>query len=56
MIKETETTGFRKDVKLISFSKIKILGKTSKNNNTVDDAKLPKPESQCIIMYTSGIF
>ena len=56
MIKETETTGFRKDVKLISFSKIKTLGKTSKNNNTVDDAKLPKPESQCIIMYTSGIF
>merc|ERR1719470_69876 len=35
MIKETETTGFRKDVKLISFSKIKILGKTSKNSNTV---------------------
>ena len=56
MIKETETTRFRKDVKLISFSKIKTLGKTSKNNNAVDDAKLPKPESPCIIMYTSGIF
>ena len=38
----------------MSFSKIKMLGKTYKISNTIVDSKPPHAESTCIIMYTSG--
>ena len=46
--------GFREDVNIMSSSKMKMHGKPFKISNTIDDSKPPKPESTCIIMYTSG--
>jgi len=56
-IKRTDTKGFREDVRLINFWDMATLGKKAANNNmeNVDvEAVPPKPESPCIIMYTSG--
>jgi len=56
-IKRTDTSGFREDVRLINFWEMATLGKKAANNNmdSVDVEPVPpKPESPCIIMYTSG--
>jgi len=56
-IKRTDTSGFREDVRLINFWEMATLGKKAANNNMEDvnaEPVPPKPESSCIIMYTSG--
>jgi len=57
-INKTDTSGFREDVKILSFWDVVALGKKSTNNNMDDEIDTepvrPKPESPCIIMYTSG--
>jgi len=56
-IKRTDTSGFRQDVRILNFWDVVTLGKKSSNNNTIDvdtEPVLPKPDTPCIIMYTSG--
>jgi len=56
-LKKTDVSGYREDVKLISFWDIVSLGKKNANNNNDElntDPVPPTPESPCIIMYTSG--
>jgi len=56
-IKQTDVSGFRDDVRLISYWEVLSLGKKTQNNNLVDtDAEptAPTPDSAAIIMYTSG--
>ena len=50
-------TGFRDDVRLISFWDVISLGKKTANNNlenTSGEPEPPSPETPAIIMYTSG--
>ena len=44
--------GYKEDVKLTSFWKLESLGKKSVGAAT--DPVSPKPDTPCIIMYTSG--
>lgn len=56
-IKRTNISGYRDDVRLISFWDVVSLGKKTSNNNLLDvDAEpvAPTPDSPAIIMYTSG--
>jgi len=57
-IKRTDLSGYRDDVRLVSFWDVVSLGKkTTSNNNTAEvDAEPtpPTPEDPAIIMYTSG--
>jgi len=59
-IKQTTTSGFREDVKMMSFWDLVALGKKSNTNNNNTEEKVdtepipPTPDSPCIIMYTSG--
>jgi len=57
-IHKTNTTGFREDVKLISFWDLVALGRKSNNNILEDEVETepipPTPDSPCIVMYTSG--
>jgi len=56
-IKRTDVTGFRDDVRIISFWDVLSLGKKTTNNNLVEvsaEPVPPTPETPAIIMYTSG--
>jgi len=56
-IKRTDLTGYRDDVRLISFWDVVSLGRKTTNNNLVDveaEPIPPTPASPAIIMYTSG--
>jgi len=56
-ITKTDVSGYRDDVKLISFWDTVSLGKKNSNNNDGEvntDPVPPTPETPCIIMYTSG--
>jgi len=56
-IKRTNITGFRDDVRLVSFWDLISLGKKTANNNMADVEAEPVPptaSSTAIIMYTSG--
>jgi len=56
-IKKTDVTGFRDNVRIISFWDVLSLGKKTTNNNLIDvsaEPVAPKPETPAIIMYTSG--
>jgi len=56
-IKRTNVTGFRDNVRIISFWDVLSLGKKTANNNLTDVSAEPVPpnaETPAIIMYTSG--
>jgi len=57
-IKRTDVTGFRDDVRLISFWDVISLGKKTQCNNNLDEVTAepvsPSPDTPAIIMYTSG--
>jgi len=56
-IKKTNVSGYKEDVKLVSFWDMVAMGKKNVNNNngeTNTDPIPPTAESPCIIMYTSG--
>jgi len=57
-IKKTDVTGFRDDVRLISFWDVISLGKKTQCNNNLDEINAepvaPTPDTAAIIMYTSG--
>jgi len=57
-IKKTDVTGFRDDVRLISFWDVISLGKKTQCNNNLDevsaDPVAPSANTPAIIMYTSG--
>jgi len=57
-IKRTDVTGFRDDVRLISFWDVISLGKKTQCNNNLDEVTAepvsPGPDTPAIIMYTSG--
>lgn len=56
-IKRTNVTGFRDDVRIISFWDVLSLGKKTANNNLIDvsaEPVPPTPETPAIVMYTSG--
>jgi len=55
-IKRTDTSGFREDVRILSFWDVVTMGKKSANNNDAMDVSpvAPSPDTECIIMYTSG--
>ena len=57
-IKKTDVTGFRDDVRLISFWDVISLGKKTQCNNNLDevsaDPVAPSADTPAIIMYTSG--
>jgi len=57
-IKRTDVTGFRDDVRLISFWDVISLGKKTQCNNNLDEVTAepvaPSSDTPAIIMYTSG--
>lgn len=56
-IKRTDVSGYRDDVKMVSFWDLVKLGKKTSNNNDSEintDPIPPTPDSTCILMYTSG--
>ena len=57
-IKKTDVTGFRDDVRLISYWDVISLGKKTQCNNNLDevsaDPVAPTADTPAIIMYTSG--
>jgi len=56
-IKRTNVTGFRDNVRIISFWDVLSLGKKTANNNLIDvsaEPVAPTAETPAIIMYTSG--
>lgn len=56
-VKVFKCSGFRDDVRLISFWEVASLGKKTSNNNLADveaEPVHPTPDTAAIIMYTSG--
>ena len=57
-IKRTDVTGFRNDVRLISFWDVISLGKKTQCDNNLDEVTAepvaPSSDTPAIIMYTSG--